>query len=108
MNHPKTVSLLGLGLMGSRMAAQLVQEGFTLRVYNRTPEKADALMPLGVYVASSPADAAFVSDAVISMLSDDVASRELWLGKDGAINSTHAGSLLIESGTLSVTWISEL
>jgi 3-hydroxyisobutyrate dehydrogenase-like beta-hydroxyacid dehydrogenase len=42
------------------------------------------------------------------MLSDDVASRELWLGKDGAINSTHAGSLLIESGTLSVTWISEL
>jgi 3-hydroxyisobutyrate dehydrogenase len=90
------------------MAAQPAQKGFTLCVYNRRPEKADALRPLGVYVASSPADAAFESDAVISMLSDDVASRELWLGKDGAITSTQAGSLLIESGTASVIWISEL
>jgi 3-hydroxyisobutyrate dehydrogenase len=108
MNYPKTVSILGLGLMGSRMAAQLAQKDFALRVYNRTPEKAEALRPLGVYVASSPADAAAGADAVISMLSDDVASREVWLGKDGAIKSTRAGSLLIESGTVSVKWISEL
>ncbi len=108
MNDPKTVSILGLGLMGSRMAARLAEKGFVLRVYNRTPEKADALRSLGVYVASSPADAAAESDAVISMLSDDVASREVWLGKDGAINSIRDGSLLIESGTVSVAWISEL
>jgi 3-hydroxyisobutyrate dehydrogenase len=108
MNHPKTVSILGLGLMGSRMAAQLAQKGFALRVYNRTPEKADALRPLGVYVASSPADAAEYADAVISMLSDDVASREVWLGKSGAIDSVRDGSLLIESGTVSVKWISDL
>jgi 3-hydroxyisobutyrate dehydrogenase len=108
MNHPKTISILGLGLMGSRMAAQLAQKGFVLRVYNRTPEKAEALRSLGVYVASSPANAADEADAVISMLSDDVASREVWLGKDGAINSVRDGSLLIESGTVSVTWISEL
>jgi len=59
------------------MAAQLAQEGFTLRVYNRTPEKADALRPLRVYVRSWPADAAFESNVVISMLFDDVVSRKL-------------------------------
>jgi len=107
MNNPKTVSILGLGLMGSRMAAQLARKGFSLRVYNRTPAKANALRPLGVYIASSAADAAAESDAVISMLSDDAASREVWLGKDGAINRIRPGALLIESGTVSVQWISE-
>jgi 3-hydroxyisobutyrate dehydrogenase-like beta-hydroxyacid dehydrogenase len=63
------------------MAARLAQEGFTLRIYNRTPEKADALRTLRVYVGASPADTTFESDAVISMLSDDVASCKLWLGK---------------------------
>ena len=77
MNHPKTVSVLGLGRMGSRVAAQLARKGFALRVYNRTPEKADALRPLRVCVASSPAEAASESDPAIYMLSDDVASREV-------------------------------
>jgi 3-hydroxyisobutyrate dehydrogenase len=108
MRNLKTISILGLGLMGSRMAAQLAQKGFALRVYNRTPGKADVLKPLGVYVASSPADAAANSDAVISMLSDDAASREVWLGEHGAINSARPDCLLIESGTVSVPWISEL
>jgi 3-hydroxyisobutyrate dehydrogenase len=90
------------------MAAQLAQKGFSLRVYNRTLAKADHLRPLGIYIASSPADAAVNSDAVISMLSDDDASREVWLGQHGAINSIRPGSLLIESGTVSVSWISEL
>jgi 3-hydroxyisobutyrate dehydrogenase len=108
MEQQKIVAVLGLGLMGSGMATQLIQKKFSLRVYNRTPQKTDALRPLGVYVASSPAEAVAGAGTVISMLSDDTASREVWLGTNGAMSSIGPDTLLIESGTVSVEWVSEL
>jgi 3-hydroxyisobutyrate dehydrogenase len=102
------VALLGLGTMGSGMAANLLKAGFPLTVYNRTAAKAHSLVKAGARLASTPAEAAKGASIVISMLADDAASRNVWLGKDGALAAAGKGTILIESSTVSPEWVAEL
>lgn len=103
-----SVALLGLGTMGSGMATNLLKAGFPLTVYNRTAAKAEPLAALGAAVAATPADAARDADIIIAMLADDPASREAWLGSDGALAASKPGAILIDSSTVSPAWIAEL
>ncbi|MFP5228004.1 MAG: NAD(P)-dependent oxidoreductase [Acidobacteriota bacterium] len=102
------VALLGLGTMGSGMAKNLLKAGFPLTVYNRTPEKAEALRAAGASVAATPADAAQGAAIVLGMLSDDAASRTAWLGEHGALAAMQPDAIAIECSTLSPVWIAEL
>jgi 3-hydroxyisobutyrate dehydrogenase len=104
----KNVAILGLGTMGSGMAANLLKAGFSLSVYNRTASKAQTLVDQGARLASTPAEAARGASVVISMLADDVASRKVWLGEGGALEAVSEGVTLIESSTVSPAWIAEL
>ena len=94
--------------MGGGMAANLLKAGFSLAVYNRTAAKAQPLVDAGARLASTPADAAKGASIVLSMLADDAASREVWLGKDGALAAADQGAILVESSTVSPAWIAEL
>ena len=60
------VTLLGLGLMGSGMAGRLLAAGYPLRIYNRTPEKARALVERGAELAKTPGDAASGADVILA------------------------------------------
>jgi len=102
------VAILGLGTMGAGMASKLLDAGFSLTVYNRTAAKAQFLVDRGARLASSPAEAAAGADTLISMLADDAASREVWMGKHGALAAVTPGAILIESSTVSPAWITEL
>ena len=102
------IAFLGLGTMGGGMAANLLKAGFSLAVYNRTAAKAQPLVDAGARLASTPADAAKGASIVLSMLADDAASREVWLGKDGALAAADQGAILVESSTVSPAWIAEL
>jgi len=102
------IAILGLGTMGSSMAANLLKAGFSLAVYNRTAAKAQALVSSGARLASTPAEAANGASIILSMLADDAASREVWLGKNGAIEAASKGAILVESSTVSPAWIAEL
>lgn len=104
----KNVAILGLGTMGAGMAANLLKAGFALSVYNRTAAKARALTDSGARLAATPAEAVKGASVIISMLSDDTASRDVWLGKDGALEAAKKEAVLIESSTVSPAWISEL
>ncbi|MGB6746016.1 MAG: NAD(P)-dependent oxidoreductase [Terracidiphilus sp.] len=104
----KGVAILGLGTMGAGMAANLLKAGSSLTVYNRTAAKAQALIGAGARLASTPAEAAKGASIVIGMLADDGASREVWAGKDGALEGVEPGAILIESSTVSPAWIAEL
>ena len=106
--NDKGVALLGLGIMGSGMAQNILKAGFPLTVYNRTPEKARPLVDSGARLATSPAAAAEGAAFVISMLSDDEASKEAWLGKDGALRKMQQGSIVIECSTVRPAWITLL
>jgi len=102
------VAFLGLGTMGSGMAANLLKAGFSLAVYNRTAAKAQPLVNAGARLAHTPADAAQGASIVLAMLADDAASRNVWLGADGALAAADQGAILIESSTVSPQWIAEL
>lgn len=102
------VAILGLGIMGSGMAGRLLSEGFPVSVFNRNPEKSQPFAARGAAVANSPGEAAARADVILSMVSDDPASREVWLGSNGALRGAGRGALLIESSTLSVDWVKRL
>ncbi len=102
------IGFLGLGTMGAGMAAQLLAKGFDLTVWNRSRAKADALAEHGAKVGSTPADTAAHADIVIAMLADDEASREIWLGAQGALAAMKPGAVAIESSTLTIDWVREL
>jgi 3-hydroxyisobutyrate dehydrogenase len=103
-----SVAILGLGIMGSGMANRLLSANFTLAVYNRNREKCISFARAGAFVADSPRQAASRSQIILSMVADDAASRDVWLGEEGALKGAPAGSVLIESSTLSGDWIQEL
>jgi len=105
MSNP-TVAILGLGIMGSGMAQRLLQANFPLAVYNRNRDKYRAFS--GAFPASSPREAASRSQIILSMVSDNNASRDIWLGENGVLAGASQGSLLIECSTLTVAWIQEL
>jgi 3-hydroxyisobutyrate dehydrogenase len=107
MNKPR-VAFFGLGIMGAGMARQLLTNGFPLAVFNRNREKSKPFAAEGAQVAGSPKEAAAQADVIISMVSDDVASRSLWLGENGALAAAKPGALCIECSTLSVNWVHEL
>jgi 3-hydroxyisobutyrate dehydrogenase len=108
MTKPR-VAILGLGLMGSGMAARVLIARFPLAVYNRNPEKTASFAKAGAHAARSPRDAAARADVIISMLADDNASRAVWLDKDtGALGGAAPGTWLVESSTVTVAWIQEL
>jgi 3-hydroxyisobutyrate dehydrogenase len=94
--------------MGAGMAANRLKAGFSLTVFNRTAAKAQGLVGAGAHFASTPAAAAKGASVIISMLADDAASREVWLGKEGALEAAEKSAVLIESSTVSPAWIAEL
>ncbi len=102
------IAFLGLGIMGGGMAARLLADGFPLDVFNRTATKAASLVAAGARLAKSPREAAADADVVISMVADDVASREMWLGEKGALAGAKRGAVFIECSTLTVGWVKEL
>ncbi len=75
---------MGLGIMGTPMAANLLKAGFPVMVYNRSPEKAQPLVQLGAGVASSPKALAKATDVVIAMVTGPEALGGLLWGPDGA------------------------
>src|SRR5882724_8146240 len=95
------VAFIGLGRMGHGMAGRYLDAGFTVAVWNRSKAKAEDLIARGARWATSPEDAAIDADAVVTMVADDNASREVWLTKDGAAANMKAGALAIECSTVS-------
>jgi 3-hydroxyisobutyrate dehydrogenase-like beta-hydroxyacid dehydrogenase len=103
------VAFLGLGIMGSRMAARLAAAGHAVRAWNRTREKAEALAREcpSVSIASSPADAAVGADAAITMLADPEALRAVAQGPEGLLAGLPPGALWIEMSTVDPAAIAE-
>lgn len=95
------VGFIGLGNMGSGMAANLVKAGHEVTVYNRTPAKAQALVALGARATTAVAEACR-GEAVISMLADDDALEGIAFGEQGVLASLGRGALHVSTSTISV------
>lgn len=98
------VAVFGMGSMGSRIARQLLAKGHTLQLWSRSGVPAE----LAAYANPSPRRAAEGVDAAIAMVTDDDASRDVWLGEDGALAGLREGAIAIESSTLTPGWVRAL
>jgi 3-hydroxyisobutyrate dehydrogenase-like beta-hydroxyacid dehydrogenase len=95
------IGFVGLGIMGSRMAANLARAGHEVAVYNRSADKAEAwVAEHGGRVAASPREAAAGAGAVITMVVDGPQVEQLLLGEDGAAQGAAAGTLMIDMSTI--------
>lgn len=102
------VAVLGLGIIGSGIAQNLLGAGFPLAVYNRSRAKAEQLGAMGARVVQTPRDAAGDADVVIAAVANDEASEAVWLGEDGALQAARSQVTLVECSTLSTTWVGRL
>jgi 3-hydroxyisobutyrate dehydrogenase-like beta-hydroxyacid dehydrogenase len=91
------VGFIGMGIMGSRMAANLVKAGFDVHVWNRTRERAEEIE--GAVVEDTPAGAAAVG-TVITMVVDAPQVEEVLFGEDGAAAGLPEGGLVIDMSTI--------
>ncbi len=102
------IGFMGLGIMGSAMAANVQKAGFPLMVYNRTAPKADSWGPQGVGVASSPYSLARATDTIILMVTGPEAIDHLLWGDNGAAAALNEKKTLINMSSVSPRYTKEL
>lgn len=100
------IGFLGLGQMGSAIAAHLVRAGHRVLVWNRSPGPVRKLVELGATAAAAPADAAR-AEVLMTMLADDRAHRDVLL-KQGVLQAAAAGLIHVNLATVSVELAREL
>lgn len=93
------VAFIGLGAMGAEMAGNLQKAGFALRVFNRSAGRMRPFVDAGATACATPAQAARNARFVVSMVADDVATRQVMLGADGVIEGAAAGAVIIDCST---------
>jgi 3-hydroxyisobutyrate dehydrogenase-like beta-hydroxyacid dehydrogenase len=101
------IGFIGLGRMGSAMAANLVKAGHQVTVFNRSPEKGRPLVALGAHEATTIAEACR-GEVVITMLADDNAVSSAVLAKGGVLDSLSDGAIHVSMSTISVALADEL
>jgi len=102
-----TVAVLGTGTMGAPIARNLLDAGFTVRVWNRTMAKA-AVVGGDALRTSTPSEAAAGADVVITMLADGVAVEQVMTGPTGPLSMLAAGATWIQMSTIGAEWTDRL
>ncbi|TDH65419.1 hypothetical protein CCR75_007753 [Bremia lactucae] len=93
---------IGTGIMGSSMCGHLLNHGYEVTVFNRTPSKCDGLREKGAKVAGSPAEVAQVSDIVFVMAGYPSDVKAVVLDSDsGLLSKMKLGSIIVDMTTSS-------
>jgi len=95
------VGLIGLGLMGKPMGANLLKAGHELTVWNRTASRGDDLVAQGAKRAATPREVAAASEVILTIVSDPPAVESVLWGESGVFSGLRRGSVMIESSTVS-------
>lgn len=95
------VGFVGLGIMGAPMAANLIDAGYKLTVWNRTASRAEPLVAKGATLAGSAAEVASASDVTISCVSDSPDVEAVALGAGGIAEGARPGSIYVDCSTIS-------
>lgn len=102
------LGFIGLGIMGKPMARHLLNSGYSVVVYNRSPEKAESLGKEGAQVAASPYDVAQSADVVFTMLANPEAVKAVAQGENGLLNGLEAGKTWVDASTVNPSFSLEM
>ena len=96
------IGFVGLGIMGAPMALNLIEAGFSLKVYNRTDRpRVQEVVDAGGERVATPAETASGSDVIITNVTDTPDVVEVILGEDGVLRSAREGATVIDMSTIS-------
>ena len=98
----KKISFIGIGLMGLPMAKNILKTGYSLKAFNRSQNKAEALKEFGADIATSIEDAVKDSDVIITMLTDDTAINEV-MGSPNFLENLKSSSTVIDMSSVKPT-----
>ncbi len=99
--RPERIGFLGLGIMGSRMAANVARAGFPLSVWTHTPGKAERwAQEHAASALATPAELAAASDIVVSMVVDGAQVAEVMLGDGGVVEAARTDLLAVDMSTI--------
>lgn len=105
----RVVAVLGLGVIGRRLATRLLAAGHEVVVWNRTTTAADQLVENGARAAETPREAVRRAEVVLVTVSDDAASRSIWMDASrGAVSGLRSDALAADMSALSPSWGLEL
>jgi len=102
------VGFIGLGIMGSGMAANLLRHGHDLIIFNRTASKAQPLIDMGADLASSPADLAQQVDVLFTMLAKPEVVREVATGDQGFLSHMKPAAIWVDCSTVNPSFTLEM
>ena len=102
------IGFLGAGRMASAMISRLLEQGYPVKVWNRSAAKIEPLVAKGAIACATPSETASDVDVVLSFMADDIAAEAVWLGDNGALCAMTPGALAIECSTLSHGFVLEL
>ena len=91
---------LGLGMMGFPMSRRLLNAGYDVTVWNRSPGKAAALVEAGAKGATHPRDVAAAASIIFTCLTDAVAVEEVMFGADGLATAAGSGKLVVDFSSI--------
>ncbi len=97
----KRIGFIGLGVMGTSMAAHLMAAGHSLTVFNRTREKAEGLIKRGAQWADTPGAVAAASDILISVVGYPHDVEKIYFGEGGILSAMKAGGYVVDMTTSS-------
>ena len=100
MSAQKSIGFIGLGNMGQGIAANLLKGGGSLRVYNRTREKARALIGQGAIFVDEPGDVIESGSIIFTMLSDDLALRSVVFQNPDFVKRLAPGGIHVSMSTI--------
>ncbi|MEV0705463.1 NAD(P)-dependent oxidoreductase [Saccharopolyspora sp. NPDC050389] len=98
------VAVLGTGIMGGPMAANLLEAGMQVRVWNRTAAKTRPLVERGATPAQTPAEAARGADVVVTMLADGATVETVMSGPDGALATMDGAATWAQMSTVGLAY----
>jgi glyoxylate/succinic semialdehyde reductase len=96
----QSFGFLGLGIMGSAMAKNLLKAGFQVTVWNRSQDKCAELAPLGAKVAATPAEVTASCPVTFAMLADPSAAEAVCFAPDGALQGIGPGRGYVDMSTV--------
>ncbi|XP_033646289.1 glyoxylate/succinic semialdehyde reductase 1-like [Asterias rubens] len=98
----KKIGFIGLGLMGTGMAMNLIKTGHKVTVWNRTAAKCADFVTAGATEAKSVSDLVSSCDIVFSMVSDSEALRAIVFGEHGVLDGMKEGKALVDMSTVDI------
>jgi 3-hydroxyisobutyrate dehydrogenase-like beta-hydroxyacid dehydrogenase len=103
------IAVLGLGIMGNGIARNFLEKGYEVTVWNRSPKKCEALIPLGAKVAATPIEACENSDLIFDVTANDETSTELFCDPDqGLFSVGRKDQVFISCVTLSLACVKNI